>query len=209
MISQRDDPIAMTIRPTIRELIETLALAVFVVLLLHTTLQNYRVDGPSMEPFLVDRDRVLVDKVGYLEIRSNKIDRYLPWVDLPNGHRWKPIGAPKRGDVVVFHFPMNPDLDLVKSVIGEPRDVVEIVNGAVFVNGSMLEERYLDEEHRIDEKMAPVEVKPDNYFVMGDNRFESHDSRHWGTVPSDQIIGRVWVKYWPSDVFGNITEWLW
>ena len=103
---------------------------------------------------------------------------------------------PQRGEVVVFRFPVDPSRDFVKRVIAVPGDSVEIRNGNVFVNDKALEEPYtLDDPRGI--TMIEQVMGPDEYFVLGDNRLQSNDSKNWGPVPLENIIGKVWVSYWP------------
>ena len=194
---------------TIRETIETIALAAVVFLLLHATVQNYRVRGPSMEPQLTNDELVLVNKAVYVSVDLNRASRYLPWLDPEEGEEWFMFHPPRQGDVVVFRNPLDPaEPDFVKRVIGEPGDTVEIVNGQVFVNNELLEEPYLA---RRDFSSYPrTMVEPGRYFVMGDNRVQSEDSRFFGVVAGETIIGKVWLGYWPLGRFGLLgLRWGW
>ena len=194
---------------TIRETIETIALAVVIFFLLQTTVQNYRVRGSSMEPQLTDQQLVLVNKVVYLSVDLNHASRYLPWLDPEQGEEWFLFHPPSRGDVVVFKNPINPSgADFVKRVIGEPGETVEIVRGQVFVNGAALEEPYVTRPGSGSYPSAVV--GPGQYFVLGDNRVQSEDSRFFGTVPRETVIGRVWVEYWPLERFSLLgLRWGW
>jgi signal peptidase I len=138
---------------------------------IHFTVQNYMVDGTSMLPGLQNNQYVLVNKLAYL------------------------FHVPERGDVIVFHWPVDTNKDLIKRVIGVPGDVIVIDNKTVRVNGVLLNEPYIS---------APANpagntwvVRPNEYFVMGDNRQVSDDSRDWGFVPKDYIIGKAVFVYWP------------
>ena len=155
----------------VREIIETLALTFIIFLVIHFTVQNYMVDGTSMQPGLNSNQYVLVNKLSYL------------------------FHAPERGDVIVFHWPVDTNKDLIKRVIGVPGDVIVIDKTRVWVNGALLTETYIK---------APANpagnrwVVPSNaYFVMGDNRLVSDDSRDWGFVPKSYIIGKAVLVYWP------------
>lgn len=155
----------------VREIIETLALTFIIFLVIHFTVQNYMVDGTSMQPGLNNNQYVLVNKLSYL------------------------FHAPERGDVIVFHWPKDTNKDLIKRVIGLPGDVIVIDSKTVRVNGVLLTETYIK---------APANpagnrwVVPSNaYFVMGDNRLVSDDSRDWGFVPKSYIIGKAVLVYWP------------
>ncbi|HYA99833.1 MAG TPA: signal peptidase I [Ktedonobacteraceae bacterium] len=159
----------------VREIIETLALTLVIFVVIHFTVQNFMVDGTSMEPGLLNGQYVLVNKLAYL------------------------FHTPERGDVIVFHFPKDTNVDLIKRVIGVPGDVIVIDGKSVRVNGVLLNEPYI---------MAPMNpagnklvVPPDDYFVMGDNRPVSDDSRDWGFVPKNYIVGKAVLVYWP------ITNW--
>ncbi|MCY4528804.1 MAG: signal peptidase I, partial [Chloroflexi bacterium] len=107
---------------------------------------------------------------------------------------------PVRGEVVVFRSPRDPDRDFVKRVIGLPGETVEIVQGTVYVNGLELVEPYLDRKDNT--TMAPVDVDQGTVFVLGDNRGSSNDSRSWGPVPAENLIGRAWMRFWPLDHLG-------
>ena len=159
----------------VREIIETLALTLVIFVVIHFTVQNFMVDGTSMEPGLLNGQYVLVNKLAYL------------------------FHTPERGDVIVFHFPKDTNVDLIKRVIGVPGDVIVIDAKTIRVNGVLLNEPYI---------MAPINplgnrivVPPNDYFVMGDNRPVSDDSRDWGFVPKNYIVGKAVLVYWP------ITNW--
>lgn len=159
----------------VREIIETLALTLVIFVVIHFTVQNFMVDGTSMEPGLLNGQYVLVNKLAYL------------------------FHTPERGDVIVFHFPKDTNVDLIKRVIGVPGDVIVIDAKTIRVNGVLLNEPYI---------MAPLNptgnrivVPANDYFVMGDNRPVSDDSRDWGFVPKDYIVGKAVLVYWP------ITNW--
>jgi signal peptidase I len=185
-------------RAAAREAIETIALAVFLVLLLQATVQNYRVEGPSMDATLHNLDRVLVNKAVYMEIDAARAASFVPWLHAENGEIWYPFRPPQHGDVIVFRYPRDPRQSFVKRVIGLPGDTIRIERGVVFRNGEPLDEPYVVHPSR--ETIAGERVvEPGHYYVMGDNRQQSDDSRHWGTVPHENIVGRVWVAYWPPD----------
>ncbi len=107
---------------------------------------------------------------------------------------------PHQGDVIIFHYPKNHDLVYVKRVIGLPGDEIAIGKGKVYINDSPLSEPYVP--GRTTGTLARQVISPDHYFVMGDNRSNSSDSRHWGTVPEENIIGRAWLSYWPPASWG-------
>jgi len=178
-----------------REIIETVAIALFLVLVIQAAVQNYRVEGPSMEPQLINGDRVIVSRTVYTEIDPGRISRFIPGVNAKAGDVWMPLGAPSRGDVVVFKFPKDETQNFVKRVIGLPGDLIRVERGTVFVNGVSQDEPYVVNDSR--ETTLEHKVSEGSYYVLGDNRTRSDDSRSWGDVPKANLIGRVWVGYWP------------
>ena len=182
-----------------REAIQIFALAAFLVLLMGSVVQNYRVEGPSMEPLFVEGDRVVVSKIGYAEIDANHAARYLPTVDAAPNDLWHPFGQAQRGDVIVFKWPRDQRQNFVKRIIGMPGDSVRIETGQVFVNDEPIDEAYL--EFTLRQTLSEHVVGPNAYYVLGDNRPRSDDSRHWGDVPKENVIGKVQVTYWPVDRF--------
>ncbi len=157
------------------KLLRDIILIVAVFLLLGVFVaQPVVVEGTSMLPQLHDGERLLVDKLIYYKFKS------FDW-----GHL-------QRGDVVVFWYPKDPDKSYVKRVIGLPGEMVEMKNGVVFINGRELNETYLNAEHNQSLQNFPEkEVKEHYYFVMGDNRDNSSDSRIWGLVPEKYIYGKA------------------
>lgn len=184
-------------RALLRELIETVVLALLIFLILQFTVQNFRVEGSSMQPTLEEGQYLLVNKIVYFQVEAAILERLLPFRDEEKGQSLFPFHPPRRGEVLIFHFPRDESRDFVKRVIGVPGDEVEIRRGRVYVNGVKLEEPYVTHPDR--ESMSEVEVPEDSYFVMGDNRRASNDSRDWGPVPNDKLVGRAWVSYWPLD----------
>jgi len=159
----------------VREVIETVVLTVLMFLIIRLAVQNFNIDGMSMEPRLHNQELILVDKWTYA---------FHPFT---------------RGDVIVFVAPPNPAQDYIKRIVGLPGDVVTIHDTAVYVNGSLLKEVYVDPGHQgnqyasFDNRVIP----PNAYFVLGANRGGSSDSRDWGCVPQSNIIGRAALVYWP------------
>lgn len=147
--------------------------AVYATLIVTFVAQAARVEGVSMAPTLADHDRLVVNKLVYL------------------------LGAPQRGDVVMLYYPENPELTFVKRVIGEPGDVIRIVDGRVFVNDVALHDDFVLPEFRSHDDFGPVMVPRGYYFVMGDHRNNSSDSRVWRFVPKKYIIGKVQLRWWP------------
>jgi signal peptidase I len=205
--SSPDQPRGLTARRVRRvgvELVQTLVLAVLIFLAVRAMAQNFRVEGSSMEPGLHHGEYLLVNKAVYFKINLATLDKYLPFIDPGDEPERYIFHGPKRGEVVVFRFPEDPGRDFIKRVIGVPGDTVRIQDGRVFVNGVELDEPYTNTEGRTDyrEQVVP----PHQYFVLGDNRPNSSDSRSWGFVPEENIIGRAMFTYWPHiGGVGNTT----
>jgi signal peptidase I len=147
--------------------------AVYATLIVTFGVQVARVDGLSMAPTLEDHDRLIVNKLVY------------------------ELGAPRPGDIVMLYYPLNPDKMFVKRVIAKEGDTVRIVDGRVYVNEIPLHDDYVPEEFRSHDDWGPSVIQQGYYFVMGDHRNNSSDSRHWGPVPKKYIVGKVKVRWWP------------
>ena len=193
-------------RTIIRELFETVILALLIFLALHLSVQNFRVQGPSMRPTLEEGEYVIVNKLVYMRLQPRGIVRFVPFVDLEEPQSVFPFHPPRRGEVIIFRFPRDESRDFVKRVIGEPGDKVEIKQGQVVVNGVTLNEPYITRHDK--SNMARVTIPPDNYFVLGDNRRASNDSRDWGPVPIKNVVGRAWLSFWPLDRFRSLSAFL-
>ena len=192
---------ASSLRVLVRESFETIILALLVFMVLHISIQNYKVEGPSMQPTLNQNEYLIVNKLVYLNFDPAEVLDALPFFEGESDANGRYLfHPPVRGEVVVFRSPRDPERDFVKRVIGLPGDTVEIVQGTVYVNGLQLVEPYLD--RRDNTTMAPVKVEPDSLFVLGDNRGSSNDSRSWGPVPAENLIGRAWMRFWPLDHLG-------
>jgi signal peptidase I len=147
------------------------------------------VEGTSMVPQLHDGERLLVNKLVYYKIQS------VSW-----GHL-------ERGDIVVFWYPNDPDKSYVKRIIGLPGETIEVRNGHVYVDGTELKEPYLDVEHnRFMRDNTTTTVQEHYYFVMGDNRDNSSDSRVWGLVPEKYIYGKAFFRYWKPNQMGFLEH---
>jgi signal peptidase I len=167
------------IKHTLREVAETVVPAIAIAVLIHVFLaQATRVYGQSMEPNLHTDMRLVVEKLSYR------------------------LHIPQRSDIVVLR--VRPDAELlIKRVIGLPGDEVAVHDGQVYVNGQPLEEPYLNQETR--GNLAPRVVPPLHVFVMGDNRGASNDSRSFGPVHIDNIVGKAWLSYWPPEAIGPVN----
>lgn len=161
------------------DVLETLILSVVLFAGINAVSARIRVDGSSMEPSLHSGEFVIVSKLTYK------------------------IGSPRIGDVIVFHFPRDPEQEYIKRVIGLPGDHVEINNGSVYVNGHKLDENYIaaDPAYKITE-----DVPDDALFVLGDNRNNSSDSHNWGPVPLNFVVGKAIFVYWPPTNWGAIEH---
>ncbi len=190
-------------RALIRELIETVILALIIFLALQFSVQNFRVEGSSMRPTIVEGQYLLVNKLVYFNLNPRDVRSVLAFSSSAKAERVYPFHAPERKDVIIFHFPRDPSRDFVKRVIGLPGDTIEIDDGEVYINGTKLDEPYITK--RGSGNMKLLTIGEDAYFVMGDNRRASNDSRDWGTVPTANIIGRAWVSYWPLDRLKTLT----
>jgi len=147
--------------------------AVYATLIVTFGVQVARVDGLSMAPTLEDHDRLIVNKLVY------------------------ELGDPRPGDIVMLYYPLNPEKMFVKRVIAKEGDTVRIMDGHVYVNDLPLHDDYVPAEFRSHDDYGPEVVKQGYYFVMGDHRNNSSDSRHWGPVPKKYIVGKVKVRWWP------------
>jgi signal peptidase I len=160
-----------------------LALSVLIaVILIVFIYQPVKVEGTSMMPALTDQERIFINKFTY-ELG---------------------VGSIQRGDLVVFWFPLDPSKSYIKRVIGLPGDTVEIDQGIVMVNGRRLREEYIPKEYRDYQSMLPLRVAPGDYFVLGDHRISSNDSRAGWTVPRKNIYGKAVFVYWPLDKMGRL-----
>jgi signal peptidase I len=164
----------------LREIVETVLLTLLIFLAVRTLIQNFRIEGISMEPNLHDGQYLIINKLVYY------------------------LHSPERGDVVVFHYPRNPRRDFIKRVIGLPGEKVEVRGGHIFINDEELEESYA--LHTGNYAWGPQILAEDQYFVLGDNRNSSSDSHNWGTLSGDAIVGKAWISYWPPKYLGLVPH---
>lgn len=184
----------------VREFVETALLAVLVFLAVRASVQHYRVEGESMDPTLESGEFLLVNSLVYSEVNLQKIADWVPFWD-PGGPDVRHVfHAPERGDIIILNPRQRHDRDLVKRIVGIPGDTFEIHDGNVYVNGNRLIEPYINEPWR--GEMAPIQIPAHNYFVMGDNRNASLDSRAFGLVVEDDIIGKAMASWWPKEKWG-------
>ena len=165
------------VRVWIRDIIISIAIAVVVIVFLY---QPVKVEGTSMMPWLQDQERIFVNKFVY---------------------RFEDI---HRSDIVVFRFPLDPTKSYIKRVVGLPGDEVEVIRGQLYINGKRIDEPYIREEFRDLGTYPPITVPDESYYVLGDHRNTSNDSRTWGTVGRDFVVGKAVFAYWPIDQFGVV-----
>ncbi len=165
------------LKPWLRDILLAFFFAVLIVIFI---VQPVKVEGTSMQPRLVDQERIFVNRFIY---------------------RFAEI---HRGDVVVFWYPRDRSKSFIKRVMGVPGDEVEIRRGSVYINGRKLDEPYLDPRFCDHDSLGKRIVPPDDYFVLGDHRSSSNDSRNWGFVPGELIYGKAIFRYWPISRAGPV-----
>lgn len=180
-------------RKTLRETGQTVITAALIYLALQVTTQSSVIEGSSMTPALNDGERIIVNRFVFTRARISLM-----------GEEGYLFHGPQRGDVIVFRKPETERENIVKRVVGIPGDQIDIRDQFVWVNGIKQEHVGVKTNPRNYVKY-PMILNKDNYFVLGDNRSVSNDSRNWGTILKDDILGRAWVIYWPLkniSVFG-------
>lgn len=195
---------ALNMRSAIREILETIVLTLLIFLAVRAVVQNFKVEGASMEPTLHSGQYLLVNKAVYLSLDMAEVGRTLPALNLQNKQTIFLFHSPQKGDIVVFRYPKDPSRDFIKRVVATPGETVEIRNGKILVDGEEVQEPYLAE--RPSYPYGPERVPPDNYFVLGDNRNNSSDSHIWGMVPRKNIVGKAWISYWPVSDLGFVSN---
>jgi signal peptidase I len=170
-------PLRRELRSWGRDLVIALSLAIVIIIFFY---QPVKVEGTSMTPLISDQERIFINKFVY---------------------RFEPI---ERGDVVVFWYPLDRSKSFIKRVVGLPDDTVEIREGHVYLNGKLLPEPYVPPESEDFGALSAEKIPKDEYFVMGDHRISSNDSRIFGPVPRKFIYGKAVFAYWPVNHFGSI-----
>jgi signal peptidase I len=166
-------------KSALREIVETILITLLIYFLVRTFLfENYRVVGNSMVPTLEDSQYLVVNKLEYR------------------------LHEPQRGDIIVFHDPNDAGRKLIKRVIGLPGELVEITHGQVYINDQLLQESYIASPGLHSRLATPI--PEGSYFVLGDNRSNSSDSRNWGPLPEADIVGKAWLSYWPPSLWGMV-----
>lgn len=165
------------------EVVETVILIAAIYALVNLASARFIVEGDSMQPNFHSDQFIIVNRVGYM------------------------LGTPQRGDIVVFHFPLDPEQDYIKRVIGLPNQTVEIRDTHVYVNGTELDEPYINEAcTAVRCPNKTWQIGPTEYFVMGDNRNHSDDSRVFGPVDQRFIVGEALLRYWPPSDWAIVRQ---
>ena len=186
-----------------RELIHSFLIGIFIFLCVSMSTQNFRVEGESMAPTIKPNDRIFIDKISYVRLNFKKLGASLPFIEF-NDKVLFAFDPPKRGDILVFQYPENPSRNFIKRIIGLPGETVEIKNGIVRINGVILQEPYVMKNYTQD--FISIRVPSKSYFVLGDNRQVSNDSRRWGVVPLTHAVGKTWIRYWPISQLSTSIE---
>ena len=180
-----------------REILEAVLLALVVLIVLQATVRNFKVEGSSMAPTLESGQFLVVDQASFLKFDRERLSRVVPFWKVDDAEPEFVFTLPDRGEIIVFRYPRDTTKDFVKRVLGLPGETVEVRSGTVYVNGEAIREQYL---RRLDgSSVPPLILGEKEYYVIGDNRRNSNDSRAWGAVPEENIVGRVWLVYWPWD----------
>lgn len=177
--SQQPPPLRRELRSWTRDLAVALGLAIVVMIFLY---QPVKVEGTSMNPLLSDQERIFINKFVY---------------------HFEPI---ERGDVIVFWYPLDRSKSFIKRVVGLPGEAIEIRDGHLYINGQELADQYVPAGYLDGSTYAPHRIPEESYFVMGDHRDSSNDSRVFGPVPRQFIYGKAVFAYWPADHFGSLTS---
>jgi signal peptidase I len=172
-------PAPTPFRSLLREILETILLTAIIYAAVNFATGRFRVEGDSMQPTMHPDQYVLIDKISYM------------------------LGEPQRGDVVVFHYPFDPQRDFIKRVIGLPGETIAIRGGVVHVNGQPLEEPYISGPPAYENTWT---LGPEQYFVLGDNRNSSSDSHSWGPLDRQYLIGKAILVYWPPPMWGLVPH---
>ncbi len=204
----------------VREYLEAIVVAMILAFAIRVfVVQAFKIPSGSMIPTLLIGDHILVSKLSYgLQWPTDcRYSMALPPVSCYSSIFLVPFGAPQRGDVIVFRYPEDEEKDFIKRIIGTPGDKIEIRNKTILVNGTPLDDH--EYTQRVDpgvidgrinprDNFGPITVPEDSYFVMGDNRDQSLDSRFWGFVRGDKIRGKAFRIYWSWSGQGNWSEWV-
>lgn len=181
------------------ELVQTAGLALLLFFMIRTVVQNFRIDGISMEPNFHNGQFLIVNRFAYCP----GLHLEIPPLDIKLHKTWC-VSEPKRGDVIVFEYPLDMSRDFIKRVIALPDESVEVRNGQVYIDGRLMPEPFGPNPSA--RNFGPLKVPPDTVFVMGDNRNNSSDSRVWGALPQQDIIGKAILSYWPPQLWSIVPQ---
>jgi signal peptidase I len=180
------------------EALDVVVLALVMFIGVRFVAHNYIVDGASMVPTFEDSDFLIVNRLAYRSFD-------LSWVPGLEIEEWRPFGAPRPGDIVVFHFqPATSDRDFIKRVIALPGQTVQVTGGVVYVDGTPLDEPYIAQPPNYEFPLTGVE--PGTLFVLGDNRNNSYDSHVFGAIEESTVVGRADFRYWPVARWGLVDH---
>ncbi len=183
-------------KPLVREYAESIIIAVILALIIRAVVvQAFKIPSGSMEDTLLIGDHLLVNKF-----------IYGPMIPFTEKRLFK-IRDPRQGDIIVFEYPEDPSKDFIKRIVGVPGDTIQGIDKKVYVNGRLYqnphevhkEQDIIPKEQNPRDTFGPIKVPDGSYFVMGDNRDRSYDSRFWGTVKKEKIKGLAFIKYWSWD----------
>ncbi|HEX77376.1 MAG TPA: signal peptidase I [Dehalococcoidia bacterium] len=194
-------------RKALREIVQIIILALIIFVVVQATMQTFDIKLRSMEPSLEAGERVVVNKAVYFHL-SGAWAKLIPWASSEDGVSYL-FHPPRRGEVIIFYPPNGSSLPYVKRIIGIPGDVIEIRKGRVYLNHSPtpLNEPYVAFVSH--DTIRPVTVPKGHYFVMGDNRANSTDSRSGWMVSYDKVVGKVWFTIWPPSRWGGAPNYSW
>ncbi len=187
-----------------REIMEAVLLALVALVVLQGTVRNFQVEGSSMSPTLEGGQYLIVDQVSYFQLDVERLARVIPFWDASDSSPRFAFDPPTRGEIIVFRYPQDPDKDFVKRVVGLPGETVEVRLGTVYIDDEPLREPYLQRRDNSSARSLVLDDK--EYYVIGDNRRNSNDSRAWGIVPEENIVGKVWLVYWPWEDLGVVDS---
>ncbi len=193
-------PVRASLLGAVWEFIQILLLALLMVILIRNVVQNYRIEGLSMEPNFHDGQFLIVNRYAYCP----GIHLEIPIVNVALYEKTWCTRLPNRGDVIIFEYPRDPSRDFIKRVIGLPGETIEVREGKVYVDDQLMPEPFGPNPGSYN--AGPLVVGPDEVYVMGDNRNNSSDSHMWGPLPLKLIIGRALVSYWPPQYWSLVPQ---
>lgn len=183
--------------------LKTLVLAAALFFVVQTLVQNYQVLGASMEPNIHSGDHLIANKAAYISLDMGSVSKLIPFYEADDDSTLFIFGEPKRGDVVIIEAPFPPPDRLIKRIVGLPGDTVEIKSGILYLNGFPVAEPYIQ---GAPPSLPLVEVPETHYYMLGDNRTRSNDSRFFGPIHRSDVVGKAWISYWPLSILGIVDS---